>query len=59
MQMFIIVSSLIKSIERSNLTNIDKKVLKLCETFINEEQLILRYSKDNDIPPQLVRDEKY
>ena len=53
--MFATIKRIIASVEETNKTGIDFKVQRLCERFIEEEHLILRYSQDNDVPVTLAR----
>jgi len=58
-QMFVKMSSLIKSVERTKQTKIDEKMLQIATRFVREDFLILKYAKTNGVPEQLVRDQIY
>lgn len=55
--MFTKMSTLIKNTKEENKTMIDNKMLELAQRFIKEEFVILCYSKGNEIPEQLVKEE--
>ena len=57
--MFNIIQHVVKTMDESRRTGIDCRMLKLCERFIREECLILRYSHDNDVPKELVKDQMH
>ena len=56
-QMFTTLAKIIKSVDETGMTGIDHKMLKLCERFIEEEELILKYSSENQVPKQLAKDQ--
>ena len=57
--MFTTMRRIIANVNETKRTGIDLKVQKLCEKFITEEFLILRYAQDNDVPPMLVKDQMH
>ena len=56
-QMFTTMRKIIDNLSETKRTGIDVKVQKMCEKFITEDLLILRYSHDHDVPPILVKDQ--
>ena len=56
-QMFTTLATTIKKVAESRRTGIDIKMLRLCEKFIVEEELILRYSSEHKIDRSLVKAE--
>jgi len=58
-QMFTMMRNIIASVNETKQTGIDMKVHKLCERFITEEHLILRYSQDNGVPANIAKDQMH
>jgi len=54
--MFTMMRKVISNVDEHKRTAIDMRVFKLCEKFVNEEFLILRYSNEHQVPPMLVKD---
>ena len=57
--MFATLSKIIRNVEINKRTMIDGRVERMCQKYIDEEFLILRYSKINETPRGLVIEERH
>ena len=55
-QMFKMMQTVTKNLSEHKRTGIDDKMLQLASKFISEEYLIINYSNQKDIPPEIARE---
>lgn len=58
-QMLSTITKIVNNVEEGKRTKIDKKLVDRIENLIEQEQLILRYSTEHKIPPQMAKDQMH
>ena len=51
--MFVLIKKLIRTVNEENHTKIDERMLKMAESFVNREYIIVKQGDENDLSPPI------